>query len=81
MRPKVFRKSSGAPVSLFTIPWIARHLNYPTCIAPAAATSEDTTLPMLSRSTNSETVVLAVANGVICSALVPVLIEAFRAMM
>ncbi|WP_417143937.1 lysine exporter LysO family protein [Raoultibacter massiliensis] len=68
-------------VSLFTIPWIARHLNYPTCIAPAAATSEDTTLPMLSRSTNSETVVLAVANGVICSALVPVLIEAFHAMM
>ena len=66
--------------ALLAIPWIARHLNYPTCIAPAAATSEDTTLPMLSRSTNSETVVLAVANGVVCSALVPFLIEAFGAL-
>ncbi|CAK7001939.1 MAG: hypothetical protein PEGG_00038 [Paraeggerthella hongkongensis] len=65
-------------VSFFCIPWIARHLNYPTCIAPAGATSEDTTLPMLIRCTNGETVVLSVLNGVICSAMVPVLIEAFH---
>lgn len=65
-------------ISFFAIPWIARHLNYPTCIAPAAATSEDTTLPMLISCTNGETVVLAVVNGVICSALVPVLIEVFH---
>ncbi|MFQ9179419.1 MAG: lysine exporter LysO family protein [Eggerthella lenta] len=45
-------------VSFFSIPWIAKHLNYPTCIAPAGATSEDTTLPMLIRCTNGETVVL-----------------------
>lgn len=62
-------------VSFFSIPWIAKHLNYPTCIAPAGATSEDTTLPMMIRCTNGETVVLSVLNGVICSALVPVLIE------
>ena len=68
-------------VSFFSIPWIAKHLNYPTCIAPAAATSEDTTLPMLIRCTNGETVVLSVLNGVICSALVPVLIEAFHQFM
>ena len=68
-------------ISFFTIPWIARHLNYPTCIAPAGATSEDTTLPMMIRCTNSETVVLSVVNGVICSALVPVLIEFFHALM
>ena len=65
-------------VSFFSIPWIAKHLNYPTCIAPAGATSEDTTLPMLIRCT---TVVLSVLNGVICSALVPVLIEAFHQFM
>ncbi len=46
-------------VSFFSIPWIAKHLNYPTCIAPAGATSEDTTLPMLIRCTNGETVVLS----------------------
>ncbi|OUO90325.1 hypothetical protein B5F40_07665 [Gordonibacter sp. An230] len=68
-------------VSFFSIPWIARHLNYPSCIAPAGATSEDTTLPMMIRCTNGETVVLSVLNGVICSALVPVLIEAFRQLM
>lgn len=61
-------------VSFFSIPWIARHLNYLTCIAPAGATSEDTTLPMMIRCTNEETVVLSVVNGVVCSALVPVLI-------
>lgn len=60
--------------SFFAIPWISRHLNYYSCIASAAATSEDTTLPMMIRYTNEETVVLSVFNGVICSAFVPVLI-------
>lgn len=60
--------------SFFTIPWISRHLNFYSCIAPAGATSEDTTLPMMIRYTNEETVVISVFNGVICSAAVPVLI-------
>ena len=34
-----------------------------------------TTLPMMIRYTNEETVVLSVFNGVICSALVPFLIS------
>ena len=45
------------------------------CIAAAGATSEDTTLPMLIRYTNEETVVFAVLNGIICSTFVPVLIS------
>lgn len=61
-------------VSFLIIPWISRHLNYPTCIAPAGATSEDTTLPMIIRCTNEETVVLGVINGIVCSAAVPVLV-------
>lgn len=60
--------------SFFTIPFIAKHFNYYSCIAPAAATSEDTTLPMMMKYTNEETVVLSVINGVLCSAVVPVLI-------
>ncbi|HJC48436.1 MAG TPA: lysine exporter LysO family protein [Candidatus Lachnoclostridium pullistercoris] len=60
--------------SFFSIPWISRHLGYFSCIAPAGATSEDTTLPMMIRYTNEETVVISVLNGVICSAAVPVLI-------
>ncbi len=61
--------------AFFLIPYISRHLNVYTCIAPAAATSEDTTLPMMIRYTDEETVVLSVLNGIICSAAVPVLIS------
>ena len=61
--------------SFFSIPLIAKKLNYYTCIAPAGATSEDTTLPMMIRYTDGETVVLSVFNGVICSAAVPFLIS------
>ena len=61
--------------AFFMIPYISRHFNAYTCIGPAAATSEDTTLPMLMRYTNEETVVLSVFNGIICSAAVPVLIS------
>ena len=46
-------------------------------IAPAAATSEDTTLAMLIKYTNEEVVVMAVFNGVLCSAMVPILIRFF----
>lgn len=64
-------------VSFILIPPISRHLNDYTCIAPAAATSEDTTLAMMMRYTNEESVMLSVFNGVICSAAVPLLISLF----
>lgn len=63
--------------SFFSIPAIARHLNYYSCIAAAAATSEDTTLPMMIRYTDERTVVFSLVNGIICSACVPPLIAAF----
>lgn len=61
--------------SFFSIPLIAKYFNGYSCIAPAGATSEDTTLPMMIRYTNEETVVLSVINGILCSASVPVLIS------
>ncbi|MDY3015717.1 lysine exporter LysO family protein [Blautia sp.] len=63
--------------SFFLIPIIAAKLNYCTCIAPAAATSEDTTLPVLLKYTDEETVVLSVLNGMLCSFFVPILITFF----
>lgn len=66
-------------LSFLVIPWIARHMNHYTAIAPAGATSEDTTLSMLVRYTREEIVVLAVFNGVLCSAVVPLLIRFFYA--
>lgn len=63
--------------SFFIIPFLAVKFNYYTCIAPAGATSEDTTLPMMLKYTNEETVVLSVLNGMICSFFVPILITLF----
>ncbi len=60
--------------SFILIPFLAKYLNDFTCIAPAGATSEDTTLPILIKYTNPTTAVLAVFNGVVCSAAVPILI-------
>lgn len=61
-------------LSFFSIPLISKYLNYPTAIAPAAATSEDTTLAMLIRYTDEHTAMIAVFNGIVCSAAVPILI-------
>ena len=63
-------------LSVFGIPLLARFLNPAACIAAAGATSEDTTLPMMMKYTDEESVVLSVLNGAICSVLVPVLINA-----
>ena len=60
--------------SFFSIPLLSR-LNYYACIAAAGATSEDTTLPLMIKYTNEETVILSVLNGAICSAFVPVLLS------
>lgn len=67
--------------SFLVIPWIAVHMNHYTAIAPAGATSEDTTLAVLIRYTREEIAVLAVFNGVLCSAAVPVLIRFFYAVL
>lgn len=61
--------------SFFSIPFLSKKLNGYACIAAAGATSEDTTLPMMIKYTDEETVVFSVINGVICSAFVPVLIS------
>lgn len=61
--------------SFFIIPFLALRFNHFTCIAPAGATSEDTTLPVILKYTNEETVVLSVLNGIICSFFVPILIS------
>ena len=61
--------------SFMLIPFLALKLNPYACIACAGATSEDTTLPVILKYTNEETVVLSVINGVICSFFVPILIS------
>lgn len=62
-------------LSFLLIPFIVKHLNTYAAIAPAGATSEDTTLPMLIRYTDEKTVMLSVFHGILCSAAVPILIR------
>lgn len=59
--------------AFLTIPFLAKYCNHYTAIAPAGATSEDTTLPMFVKYTREEVVVMALINGVLCSAVVPFL--------
>ena len=62
-------------LSYIMIPYVAKNFNKYTAIAPAGATSEDTTLPMLIKYTSEDVVVMAIFNGIICSAMVPILIK------
>jgi uncharacterized membrane protein YbjE (DUF340 family) len=64
-------------MAVLIIPVIAKHLNFLTSIAPAGATSMDSTLPIISKSTDSETSLIAFINGFTLSVLVPFLVPFF----
>ena len=64
-------------ISFIIIPIIAKKFNKYTAIAPAAATSEDTTLPIIIKYTSSDIAIIGVINGIICSTFVPILINFF----
>ncbi|MBN2260440.1 MAG: lysine exporter LysO family protein [Clostridiales bacterium] len=61
-------------ITFIFVPIIAVRLNYLSAIGPAGATSMDTTLPIISNNTDSNTAIIAFINGVILSALVPILV-------
>jgi len=61
-------------LAVILIPVLAKKLNGYTAIAPAGATSMDTTLPLISKATNPEIAVISFINGFILSFLVPVLV-------
>ncbi len=61
-------------IAFLTIPLIAKYIGKYSAIAPAGATSMDTTLPIISKSTDADTAVVSFINGSILTALVPILI-------
>lgn len=63
--------------AILTIPFLAKYLNKYTTIGPSGAASMDTMLPLISRYTDSEVVVISFFNGVVLSSLVPVLVPLF----
>jgi uncharacterized membrane protein YbjE (DUF340 family) len=64
-------------IAIMLIPIIASKLNHYTVIAPAGATSMDTTLPLISEVTSPDIAIISFLNGAILSSLVPVLITFF----
>lgn len=64
-------------IAVMAIPLIAKYLNDYTTIAPAGATSMDTTLPLISRYTKPEIVVVSFFNGALLTSLVPLLVPFF----
>ena len=64
-------------LTVILIPILAKRLNGYTAIAPAGATSMDTTLPLIAKATNPQIVVISFINGVIMSSLVPVFVTFF----
>lgn len=59
------------------IPLCAKTLGPYAAIAPAGATSMDTTLSLLRRYTDESAAIAAIVNGVVCSTAVPVLVSLF----
>ncbi len=67
-------------IAFITIPFIARHIGYLETIAAGAAISMDTGLPIITRNTNQEVVIISFISGIIISLMVPVLVPLFIGM-
>jgi uncharacterized membrane protein YbjE (DUF340 family) len=60
--------------ALVSIPYIAKYIGKLEAIAPAGATAMDTSLPVISKSTDANTAVVSFITGVVLSTLVPILV-------
>ncbi|HQA49023.1 MAG: lysine exporter LysO family protein [Clostridiales bacterium] len=61
-------------IAFVIIPVVAVKIGHIEAITPGGSTSMDTTLPVISRCTGPETAILAFLNGVLLTAVVPVLV-------
>ncbi len=66
----VFREVIG----LITIPLIAKYIGKLESVSAAGATAMDTSLPIISSSTDPQTTIVAFITGVICTTAVPIIL-------
>lgn len=59
------------------IPILAKKLSPISVVAPGGATTMDTTLPLIQKATDPQITVIAFVNGIVLSALVPILVSFF----
>ena len=61
-------------IAIISVPIIAKYIGYIESIAPCGATAMDTSLPIISKSTDTITTVIAFITGIILSFSVPILV-------
>lgn len=64
-------------IAFISIPFIAKHIGYLETIAVGGAISMDTGLPIITRNTNQEVVIISFISGIIMSLMVPILVPLF----
>ncbi len=60
--------------ALILIPFIAKHIGNLETIASAGATAMDTTLPLITKHTDTNTTIISFVTGIVLSILVPILV-------
>lgn len=61
-------------IAFMLIPVLAAKLGHLVAVSPGGATTMDTTLPLIAKTTDVDTTVIAVVNGTILSSMVPFLV-------
>lgn len=61
-------------ISFILIPFLAARFGRLAAVAPGGATTMDTTLPLIARVTDMDTTIIALVNGTMLSAMVPLLV-------
>lgn len=64
-------------IAFISIPFIAKHIGFLETIAVGGAISMDTGLPIITRNTSQEVVIISFISGIIISLMVPVLVPIF----
>ena len=64
-------------IAFISIPFIAKHIGYLETIAVGGAISMDTGLPIITKNTSEEVVIISFISGIIISLLVPILVPIF----
>ena len=64
-------------LTFITVPLIARYIGRLSTVAPGGATTMDTTLPVITKATDSDMAVIAFINGSVLTTLVPLLVPLF----
>lgn len=64
-------------LTFISVPLVARYIGRLSAVAPGGATTMDTTLPIIIKSTGADMAVIAFINGSVLTTLVPVLVPFF----